>query len=318
MTKPIIAIVGPTASGKTDLGLFLAKELNGEIISADSMQVYEGLDIGTAKIKPEARTVPHHLIDVVKPDINFSVADYHQLAEKAILDIRKRGKRPIFVGGTGLYLQSVLDGLLFPEPNKDERLRHKLLTEAKELGNEYMFRRLLNCDKESARKIHPNDIRRIIRALEVYIKTGIPLSKLQEEYKELKPRYETIWIGITAPRDVLYQRIDKRVEAMLSEGLLEEVKKHYLSGLRPTSTAYQALGYKEMIWYLKGFVSYEEAVRILKRDTRHYAKRQLSWFRKDSRIKWLSYEDYLDFGNLKKAALDFIKAKDEEKKENLN
>ncbi len=315
--EAIIAIVGPTASGKTDLSLFLAKELNGEIISADSMQVYKGLDIGTAKITPEERIVPHHLIDVVKPNTNFSVAEYIKLAEKAILDIRRRGKRPIFVGGTGLYLQSVLDGLLFPEPHKDERLRHKLLTEAKELGNEYMYRRLLNCDKESAKKIHPNDIRRIVRALEVYIKTGTPLSKLQEEYKELKPRYETIWIGITPVRDVLYQRIDERVEKMLKEGLLDEVKKQYQSGLKPTSTAYQALGYKEMIWYLRGLVTYEEAVRILKRDTRHYAKRQLSWFRRDSRIKWFLYEEYLDFNSLKKAVLDFVKAKDLEKKESL-
>ncbi len=310
MTAAIIAIVGPTASGKTDLSLFLATELNGEIVSADSMQIYRGLDIGTAKIEPENRSVPHYLIDIIEPHEQFSVADYKQLADETITNIIKRGKRPIFVGGTGLYLQSVLDGLLFPEPAKDEILRRRLLDEAAELGNEYMYRRLLSCDEDSARKIHPNDIRRIVRALEVYIKTGTPLSKLQKEYRELAPRYKTIWIGITANRERLYKRIDERVDQMIAAGLLDEVTNLYKKGLAPDSTAYQALGYKEMIWYLQGLVTLDEAIRILKRDTRHYAKRQLSWFRRDKRIKWFDYDDYVDTIALYQAVLEHIKKTD--------
>lgn len=316
MTEPVIAIVGPTASGKTDLSLYLAKELRGEIISADSMQVYKGLDIGTAKIEPEKRAVPHHLLDVVEPNERFNVADYKELATEAIELIYKRGNRPIFVGGTGLYLQAVLDGLLFPEPQRDERLRKNLLAQAEELGNEYLYRRLLSCDEEAAQKIHPNDIRRIIRALEVYIKTGVPLSKLQADHKAIEPQYEALWIGLTAERDILYKRVDDRIDEMLNQGLLEEVTKLYKEGLNPASTAYQALGYKEMIWYLKGFATMSEAIRILKRDTRHYAKRQLSWFRRDKRIKWFSYDDYQNKTDLYRDVLLYINAKDLEHQKN--
>lgn len=311
MAEPIVAVVGPTASGKTELGLYLATELNGEIVSADSMQVYQGLDIGTAKIEPGKRTVPHYLIDVVGPNEDFSVADYKELATLVIDEIRKKGKRPIFVGGTGLYLQTVLDGLLFPEPQRDERLRKKLIDQAKELGNEYLYRRLLSCDEESARKIHPNDVRRIVRALEVYIKTGTPLSKLQAKHREKKPRYDTIWIGLISDRKILYERIDCRVDEMIKTGLIEEVTKLYQGGLEPKSTAYQALGYKEIIWYLKGFVTLSEAIRILKRDTRHYAKRQLSWFRRNDRIKWFDYGDYEDKMELCKDVVFYVKSQNQ-------
>ncbi|HHY19773.1 MAG TPA: tRNA (adenosine(37)-N6)-dimethylallyltransferase MiaA [Firmicutes bacterium] len=306
MSQDIIAIVGPTASGKTDLSLSLASELDGEIISADSMQVYIGLDIGTAKVDLENQTIPHHLIDIVEPNEDFSVAEYQELAEEAIIEIQKRGKRPIFVGGTGLYIQAALDGLLFPEPKRDEKLRQKLLAQAEELGNEYMYRRLLSCDEESAQKIHPNDIRRIVRALEVYIKTGVPLSKLQKEAREFTPKHKAIWIGVTDERQILYNRIDARVDKMLNNGLLEEVTALYENGLSSNSTAYQALGYKEMIWYLKGLVTMDEAVRILKRDTRRYAKRQLSWFRRDKRIKWFSHADFADPSSLHEAVFEYI------------
>lgn len=308
----IVAIVGPTASGKTDLSLFLAEKLNGEIISADSMQVYKGLDIGTAKIEKDKRRVPHHLLDIIEPNEKFNVADYKKLAEDTINQIQESGKRPIFVGGTGLYMQSVLDGLLFPEPKADERLRKKLLAQADELGNEYMYRRLLNCDEESAQKIHPNDIKRIVRALEVYIKTGKPLSKLQAEYRYSTPQFRTIWIGVTADREVLYKRIEDRVDEMINTGLLEEVSQLYKAGLKPESTAYQALGYKEIIWYLKGFVTLDEAIRILKRDTKRYAKRQLSWFRRDNRIKWFSHDNYMSTAEMYNAILEYIKRIDEE------
>lgn len=312
VVEPIVAVVGPTASGKTDLGIYLAEGLNGEIISADSMQVYKGLDIGTAKIEPEKRTVVHYLLDVVMPDEEFTAADYKELATAAINEIRRKGKRPIFVGGTGLYLQTVLDGLLFPEPQRDLKLRVELLEQAEEFGNEYLYRRLLECDEESARRIHPNDIRRIVRALEVYIKTGTPLSKLQAQYKGQEPLYETIWIGLTLDRNLLYERINRRVDVMIESGLIEEVKRLYQEGLKPQSTAYQALGYKEIIWYLKGFATLDEAVRILKRDTRHYAKRQLSWFRRDERIKWFDYGDYASREDLYRAVVEYIKSYEKE------
>ena len=286
----VLTIVGPTAVGKTELAIEVAKTLDGEIITADSMQIYQGLDIGTAKPTPQERDgISHHLIDVVTPDQEFNVADYVRLAEQVIKEISDRGKVPIISGGTGLYIHALIDGFLFPEQGADPKIRRRLLLEAEE-DNQALYEKLKVVDPDAAAKLHVNDIRRIVRALEVYYSTGKPISQLQRKAQDKEAKYNAIMFGLTRDRSELYQRINQRVDIMITDGLIEEVKK-LLDKYPHQPTALQALGYKELAEYLNGECSLEEAIYVLKRDTRRYAKRQLSWFRRDKRIKWLDLSE---------------------------
>lgn len=289
--RPILVIVGPTAVGKTGLAIRVAKQVDGEIISADSMQVYKGLDIGTAKpTEAERQGVPHHLLDVVAVDQEFSVADYQLMVEDILMDLAKRGKTPILTGGTGLYIRAVLEGFVFDSQGKDDDLRARLQEVAESQGNIALHRRLAVVDPDTAKRLHPNDRRRVIRALEIYHTTGQPLSQHLDAQKQLEPRYQAVKFGLARNRPRLYQRIDARVDQMIEAGLLDEVKNLLEQGLAEGATAMQALGYKELVGYLRGEYDLAEAIRLLKRDTRRYAKRQLTWFRRDEEIIWLDLD----------------------------
>ena len=289
--RPILVIVGPTAVGKTGLAIRVAKQVDGEIISADSMQVYKGLDIGTAKpTEAERQGVPHHLLDVVAVDQEFSVADYQLMVEDILMDLAKRGKTPILTGGTGLYIRAVLEGFVFDSQGKDDDLRARLQEVAESQGNIALHRRLAVVDPDTAKRLHPNDRRRVIRALEIYHTTGQTLSQHLDAQKQLKPRHQAVKFGLARNRPRLYQRIDARVDQMIEAGLLDEVKNLLEQGLAEGATAMQALGYKELVGYLRGEYDLAEAIRLLKRDTRRYAKRQLTWFRRDEEIIWLDLD----------------------------
>ena len=290
----LLIICGPTASGKSDLALRLAHELDAEIINADSMQIYCGMDIGTAKPTPEQRRdIPHHLIDVADPDQPFSAADFAAAADYAIKDITERGKRVIVVGGTGLYIRALLKGLV-DSPSGAGEIRQALQQEARDLGNEAMLEKLRLVDPELAGRIHPNNLVRIIRALEVHRLTGVTLSHYQQDHGFSAKRYESLQIGIRVERQELYQRIETRVDRMLEQGLLEEVKHLLASGYGPESKAMRAIGYKEAVAFLTGEYSLEQAALLIKRDTRRYAKRQLTWFNADPEIIWLEYPEKFD------------------------
>ncbi|MFP4016361.1 MAG: tRNA (adenosine(37)-N6)-dimethylallyltransferase MiaA [Halanaerobiales bacterium] len=289
---PLVVILGPTAAGKTELSLKIAEEINGEIISADSMQIYRMMDIGTAKAsKEEQQRIKHHLIDIVNPDQEFSVADYQEKVDKLIPEIIARGSLPILVGGTGLYIKAIIEGFLFPEMNTNMELRKQLEKEASKHGNEYVHDKLRKIDKELAEKLHPNDLRRVIRGIEVYHETGHTVTYYKEKQAETPARYNALKIGLTRERDILYQRINQRVDKMIEEGLIKEVNSLLESGYDIGTTALQGLGYKEILRYLDNEYSLDEAVRILKRDTRHFAKRQLTWFRRDNSIHWFDLSE---------------------------
>lgn len=277
----VIAIVGPTASGKTALSIELAKRFNGEIINGDSMQVYRGMDIGTAKIRPEEMSgIPHHLLDIRDPDESFSVAEYQSLVRDKIAEIQQRGKLPIIVGGTGLYVQSVLFDYRFSKQQVDEELRQTLNAELERLGPGAMHGKLMELDPEI--DIHPNNTRRVLRALEIL------LSGEEKEDGSLAqaPMYDELIIGLDVPRAKLYERIDSRVEGMMEAGLLDEVRRLYDSGLRDVQSI-KAIGYKELYGYFDGIYTLEEAVAKLKRNSRKYAKRQFTYFRNKMPILWL-------------------------------
>lgn len=276
----LIAVVGPTASGKTELSLVLAERLNGEIISCDSMQVYTGMDIGTAKpTVKERRGIPHHLFDVVSPQESFSCADYKALAEAAIADIVSRGKTPILCGGTGLYLDAVLSGGDF-SPSVPEHLRVELAAR----DPEQLYDDLCRIDPEAAEAIHINNRKRVIRALEIYYGTGKTKTEWDRLSKEASSPYAPLIVGLDyRDRSLLYRRIEQRVDLMLKEGLIEEAKRLCLDR---DSTAGQAIGYKELSFFLDGEMSYEDAVALLKQRTRNYAKRQLAWFRRNQSTLW--------------------------------
>ena len=279
----ILAIVGPTAVGKTALAIKLAKELDGEIISCDSMQIYKGMDIGTAKpTKEEMAEVKHHLIDIKEPNEEFSCADYAIMAKECIEDIVSRGKTPIFCGGTGLYLDSVIEIGSFSSGYKDEEYRLMLEQLANENGNEYIHNMLKEVDTKSAEEIHPNNVKRVIRALEIYHCTGVTKSEWDKKSMEQTPPYDAMVIFLTCKdREILKKRIDLRVDMMLKDGLLEEAKRLYDSGmLKKEYTSYGAIGYKELIPFFENIASFEECVERLKISTRQYAKRQLTWFTK--------------------------------------
>lgn len=287
MKSKLLCLLGPTAVGKTEVSIQLAQHLDAEIVSVDSRQVYRQMDIGTAKPTPEEQqAVPHHLIDCVDITQPFSVADYQSLADAAINNIQNRGKQGLLVGGAGLYFRAIVDGL-FEGPPADTSFRKRLEQEASEHGVDMLHDRLKTCDPESAERIHPNNVIRVIRALEVYELTGIPMSKHQQQWLPENQRYPFIAYGLTMPRQQLYQRIEQRVDKMLENGLISEVESLLAAGYSRDTFALQSFGYKELIAYLDGKCNYVEAVEQLKQNTRRFAKRQLTWFRKDKRIEWV-------------------------------
>lgn len=290
----LLVIIGPTAVGKTRLSIEMAKRFNGEIISGDSMQVYKGMDIGTAKIKSEEMDgVPHYLLDIKEPDEPFSAAEFQKRANDCIVDIQRRGKLPIIVGGTGLYIQSVIYDYHFSEAPSDPLYREKLEKQVKEEGIEAVFEQLQSVDPESAKRIHPNNVRRVIRALEIFHCTGKTMSdQMNQQPTEMK--YDTCIIGLTMDRDQLYQRIDQRVDGMVKEGLFDEVQSFYDRGLRDCQSI-QAIGYKEIYDYFEDRASIDEAIDSLKQNSRRYAKRQLTWFRNKMDVIWFNMTDIEGF-----------------------
>lgn len=291
---PIVAVVGATASGKTALGIELAKKLGGEIVSCDSMQIYRGLDIATAKpTKEEMQGIPHHLIDIIDPAENFSVGRFCEMAHAAIEDIHSRGKMPILVGGTGLYVDNTVMKTTFGAPARDEKLSNELLEFSKTHGNGALYEILLKEDEGAAQKLHPNDVKRVIRAIETVRTTGKTRAQIDSESRDKEDFYDCLWLAIDMERSVLYERINKRVDIMLDMGLLEETREKVYPIKNSNSTALQAIGYREMLMHLNGLCTYDEAVELLKRNTRRYAKRQLTWFSANKNIHWLAKENAL-------------------------
>ncbi|MGE7665123.1 tRNA (adenosine(37)-N6)-dimethylallyltransferase MiaA [Ureibacillus composti] len=285
----VVAVVGPTASGKTELSIRLAKEFNGEIINGDSMQIYKGLDIGTAKItEEEMEGIPHHLLDIKEPTESFSVAEYQTLVREKIAEIQERGKLPIIVGGSGLYVQAVLYDFQFTEEQVDEEARKKYYDELAKIGPDAMHEKLAKLDPETAKTIHPNNTRRVIRALEMVELHGE--SKATEEHQRGNvPMYHHLIIGLDMDREKLYDRINLRVDLMMEKGLLREVRGLWERGIRDVQSV-QAIGYKELYAYLDGLVTLEDATEQLKQNSRRYAKRQLTYFRNKMDVQWIGYD----------------------------
>jgi tRNA dimethylallyltransferase len=300
-----VAVVGPTATGKSSLALELAEELGGEIISADSVQVYRGFDIGTAKPSLEERQkVPHHLIDILGPEEDYSAASFRDQADRIIRDFQEKGKAIFVVGGTGLYLK-VLSRGLFHGPGGDPYLRDSLRQKAEGQGEGYLHRELAKVDPEAASRVHPHDTFRIIRALEVYHHSGKPLSQLQKEHGFRESPYEVLKIGLSAERRELYRRIDSRVDSMLDKGWLKEVQDLLNRGISPRVKPMQSLGYRRLISFLRGEMDWARAVFLIKQDTRRYAKRQTTWFKADPEINWFSAGGG-EFLAMRKKILDFF------------
>lgn len=303
---PLVAVVGPTASGKTALAVKLAQALNGEVLSFDSMQLYKGMDVATAKPTPEEmQGVPHHLIGVVEPSETYSVARFQQDAARIIEDIRRRGKNVILVGGTGLYLDSFIENLQFLDMGDTSDVRNRLKAELKARGKEAMYDRLRDIDPEYAKSVHPNNTGRVLRALEVYEMTGYTMSYQIAQSRQEAGVYDVCYLGLTATdRTYLYDRINLRVDRMLENGLLDEAREWLRE--RPGTTAAQAIGIKEMIPYLEGEATLEECTEKLKTDTRHYAKRQLTWFRRNPKVHWLYIDQVPSLVDLTDKALKII------------
>lgn len=304
--NPLIVVLGPTASGKTALGVEIAKLYNGEVISADSMQIYEGMDISTAKPTDEEKQgIPHHLMGFLPRGNSFSVADYVALAKEKAMEILSRGKLPILVGGTGLYISSLVDNISFDEIKSDGSVRERLLEESKQLGNAEMLRRLSEVDRETADTLHENNIFRIIRALEVYELTGMKLSEHKVNSRRNKSEFDTLMIGLTySDRQKLYDKINLRVDIMMENGLLEESQTIYSRD--KMLTANQAIGYKEFVPYFEGSADLSTCIDKIKQETRRYAKRQLTWFRRDDRIRWVEVDKYNNFENILEIASNLI------------
>lgn len=293
MKKPLIVLTGPTAVGKTKLSIALAKAVNGEIISADSMQVYKYMDIGSAKIREEEmQGIRHYLVDELLPEEEFHIVRFQQMAKAAMEEIYAKGKIPILVGGTGFYIQAVTRDIDFTEAEQDDGYRKELEVLASEKGNEYLHRMLEEVDPKSAEEIHANNVKRVIRALEFYHQNHTPISSHNQEQKEHTSPYNLAYFVLNAPRELLYERIDKRVDEMLEEGLVDEVRRLKEMGYHKGMVSMQGLGYKEILSYLEGKYPLEEAVRILKRDTRHFAKRQLTWFRREPEVIWVNKDEF--------------------------
>ncbi len=302
--KPMIILTGPTAVGKTDLSIQLAKAINGEIISADSMQVYRHMDIGSAKVTPEEMDgVPHHLIDVLEPEEEFNVVVFQKLAKEALTGIYERGHIPIIVGGTGFYIQALLYDIDFTENDGDTAIRRELEKLAQTQGAGCLHQMLQEIDPESAASIHQNNVKRVIRAIEFYRQTGKKISLHNEQEREKQSPYQFLYYVLDTDRKTLYERIDRRVDLMMEHGLVDEVKHLADMGCTRDMVSMQGLGYKEILDYLSGEIPLEEAVYILKRDTRHFAKRQITWFKRERDVRWLELEQ---FQNDRKKVLEHI------------
>ena len=301
---PLIVLTGPTAVGKTRLSLNLAKAVNGEIISADSMQVYKGMDIGSAKILPEQmQGIPHHLVDVLSPQDDFHVVRFQEMAKEAMEKIYGRQKVPVLVGGTGFYIQAVTRDIDFTEAQTMDTYRRDLEERAKTEGAHALHEELRRVDPVSAQMIHENNIKRVIRALEFYHQNHVPISGHNAEQRERTSPYDLHYFVLTAPREELYRRIDERVDEMIRQGLVEEVKRLKAEGCHRGMVSMQGLGYKEILAYLDGEYPLEEAIRLIKRDTRHFAKRQLTWFRREEEVVWVDKAEF-DYDEAK--ILEFI------------
>lgn len=293
--KPLIILTGPTAVGKTALSIRLAKAVNGEIISADSMQVYKMMDIGTAKIMPaDMQGVKHYLIDEFMPDEDFNVVKFKQLALTYMNEIYAKGKIPILVGGTGFYIQAILNDIDFTQTVEDTSYRDYLQQVADERGVEYLYEQLREVDEEATKTIHQNNVKRVIRALEYYHQTGKKISEHNEEQKQKESPYNFAYFVLNHDRSILYDRIDKRIDIMMEQGLLDEVTSLLKKGYSKELVSMQGLGYKELLAYLEGECTLEEAVYVLKRDTRHFAKRQLTWFKRERDVIWLNKREFDD------------------------
>lgn len=293
MKKPLIILTGPTAVGKTNLSLKLAHQIGGEIISADSMQVYKHMDIGSAKVMPEEREgIPHYLIDECEPWEEFHIVRFQQAAKKYMEEIYSHGNIPILVGGTGFYIQSVLYDIDFANQDSDPAYRSELETMAEEKGNEFLHAMLQQVDPKAAEEIHANNRKRVIRALEYHHITGQKISQHNEAQREKESPYNFLYLVLTDRRDRLYERIDQRVDLMMEQGLLHEVERLKEMGCTRDMVSMQGLGYKELIDYLDGKISLEEAVYIIKRDTRHFAKRQITWFKRERDVTWINKDDF--------------------------
>lgn len=288
---PVVVVAGPTASGKTSLAIDIAKHFDGEIVSADSMQIYKYMDIGTAKpTSAERAECVHHLIDFIEPDYDYSVAEYVEDAHEVIADIHRRGKLPVICGGTGLYINSLINDIAFGEPDCDQALRDELRELAEEKGGEYLIDMLREFDSVSADRLHPNNLKRVIRAIEFYKLSGKPISEHQEETKRTESRYRPIMFLIDRDRAELYDRINRRVDMMIEDGLLAEVKRLMDMGYTKSLNSMKGIGYKEIMDYYNGEYSLDEAIEAVKHGSRRYAKRQLTWFRRDERIIMLKPE----------------------------
>lgn len=288
----LLAIVGPTAVGKSHVALSVAKRFGGEIVSADSVQVYRGMDIGAAKPTPEERAqVPHHLIDIVEPDAYYTVADFQRDALAVIQQIHNRGKLPILVGGTGLYIRAVIQDFTFSESGINKSLRERLWEEAERFGPAHLHAKLVKVDPVTAKKLHPNDLRRVVRALEVFEQSNCSISE-QAAKTSGESRYHTTMFALTMPREQLYRRIEERVDKMMDQGLLAEVEGLLQQGVPADAKSMQSLGYRQLVAHLQRKLTLEDAVSLIKRDTRRFAKRQLTWFRREQEITWLDCSNF--------------------------
>ena len=302
--KNLIVLTGPTAVGKSALAVALAKRIGGEIISADSMQIYRYMDIGSAKIKKEEmQGVPHYLIDALMPDEEFNVFKFQELAKTAMGEIYERGHVPIIAGGTGFYIQALLYDINFMEEEDHNEIRLRLENEAARFGNEFLYEKLKVLDPESAQVIHTNNVKRVIRALEFYELNNYPISKHNEKERRKESPYSFCYFVLNDDRENLYRKINERVDAMVEEGLIEEVKKLQELGYHRKMVSMQGLGYKEILDYLEGKYSLEEAIYLIKRNTRHFAKRQLTWFRRERDVIWLNKPEF-DYDNAR--ILDYM------------
>lgn len=302
--KKLVILTGPTAVGKTKLSIELARKIGGEIISADSMQVYKYMDIGSAKIRPEEmEEIPHFMVDELEPFEEFNVVVFQQKTKQYMEEIYQRGHIPILVGGTGFYIQAVLYDINFSEDDDNHQIREKLESLAKEKGAEYLHEELRKIDPASADAIHANNVKRVIRALEYYRLTGQKISEHNEEQRRKESPYDFSYFVLNDHRELLYERIDKRVDEMIKDGLVEEVRKLKNMGYDRSYVSMQGLGYKEILSFLEGEISLEEAIYILKRDTRHFAKRQITWFKREKEVIWVNKPE-LGYNNEK--ILDFM------------
>lgn len=308
MPPKILVIVGPTASGKTRMAVELAQRHNGEVISADSMQIYRTMDIGTAKpTKEEMGGIPHHMIDVADPEEDFSVARYVEMAARCVDDVLARGKLPIVAGGTGLYIDSLLSGRTFAPFSPDSALRGELERELAEKGGQAMLEVLAQVDPEAAQRLHPNDHKRIIRALEVYRSTGKTITQHNRETQAIPPRYDALTIGLAfQDRQAMWRRIDQRVDEMVAAGLEDEVRRLLTSGISPKCTAMQAIGYKEFTQALSGEMTWQEAADVVKLRSRQYAKRQLTWFGRNPNTRWVRWDDPPEFEQGRRASTEYM------------